>query len=163
MTHIRYTTPIGCRTDCLTGKCDTLAGSWGFLPADPSRGLRRGLRPSDHRAMKNAPLRGASPPDTLCCRTSRTAQRTPALFWEIHPSSGDPAMHPDRGASFTTFHNELRVFYKLKGVTPVDTRHNIWLLYRATDYGNLGLWMRYLLTWKKRGAESVLRDRLGSS
>ena len=29
-------TPLGCRTDCLTGECDTLAGSyilkWVFLP-----------------------------------------------------------------------------------------------------------------------------------
>ena len=64
MTHIRYTTPPGCRTDCQAGKCDTLSGSWGFLPAELSRGLRRGLRPSSTAGLKTVhPCRGAMPPD----------------------------------------------------------------------------------------------------
>ena len=32
------------------------------------------------------PDRGARSPGALSCRTGRTAQRTPALTWEIHPS-----------------------------------------------------------------------------
>ncbi len=39
------TTPLGCRTDCLTGKCDTLAGSpeKGISARRPARGRRVGM------------------------------------------------------------------------------------------------------------------------
>ena len=40
------TTPIGCRTPRASLIVRPLAGSRGFFPADLSRGLRRGLRPS---------------------------------------------------------------------------------------------------------------------
>ena len=49
-------TPLGCRTDCLTGECDTLSGSCilmsVFLPGV------FGAAPLDSRAQKRAPLSG---------------------------------------------------------------------------------------------------------
>ena len=63
------TTPLGCRTHQSGNQCDTLSGSWGFLPAELSRGLRRGLRPSSTPGLKTVhPFRGAMPPTDPVCR-----------------------------------------------------------------------------------------------
>ena len=68
-----------------------------------------GLRTSDTRAMKNAPLRGASrSPDALSYRTSRTGRtsrtsRTAQISDAPEPGRARqrrPAVHPDRGAFF---------------------------------------------------------------
>ena len=52
-------TPPRCRTDCLTGKCDTLAGSRLLAMSGPRVS---GATPLDHVAKKRAPTRGASFP-----------------------------------------------------------------------------------------------------
>ena len=60
------------------GKCDTLSGSWGFLPAELSRGLRRGLRPSLTPGLKTVhPCRGAMPPTDPVCRYQQRQSRLP--------------------------------------------------------------------------------------
>ena len=51
-------TPPGCRTDCLIGKCDTLAGSRDCLRC-PVHGSS-GLRPSTTWLKSGHPYRGAS-------------------------------------------------------------------------------------------------------
>ncbi len=56
-------TPLGCRTDCLTGKCDTLAGSYFFLGL-----LSRSLR---HFVPRHAGYRTMIPPGLRPCGIDR--------------------------------------------------------------------------------------------
>ena len=56
-------TPLGCRTDCLTGKCDTLAGAYFFLGL-----LSRSLR---HFVPRHAGYRTMIPPGLRPCGIDR--------------------------------------------------------------------------------------------
>ena len=56
-------TPLGCRTDCLTGKCDTLSGSYFFLEL-----LSRSLR---HFVPRHAGYRTMIPPGLRPCGIDR--------------------------------------------------------------------------------------------